>query len=602
MKSPMFLLRHVLEDIEDECGISTTRDLQTISGRVEHEGISFLTISLADFGKDFQKSLDQGSVGSDAFQGFSRKRGLPKLLRGFLCHVFDEVSGRLLDDPCVRCIRAIRQITLMFAKIELECTDARKRSAIDKYLECEKEVRIADSKLSEEILQRFSDVSARLWGPALSKVENFLYRGEPVPFNHGNGQTANRKMGNSKYDTWVWTERLEQVFPFGDSCLPNARYSSEYLPVVDFLEPGREMPVRVSLVPKTLKTPRVIAMEPSWMMFVQKGLEALIRDSIEEVPHLDALIGWRSQIPNQDLARLSSGDGSLATLDLSEASDRVSNQHVLALLRSFPLLSEAVQAARSRKAEVPDHPKIIRLAKFASMGSALTFPIEAMVFMTIIVLSMEVELNRRLSTRDIKSLVGSVRVYGDDIIIPVDFADSTVRLLEDFGLQVNRNKSFWNGKFRESCGKEFYASEDVSIFKMRSLFPTRRADVHEVESLYSLRNQAYWFGYWRTARALDEEISRLGFPNPTVLRTSPVMGRNSVLGYEISKSCDRLHRPMVKGFVGHSPLPRNRIEGIPALFKCLNKASDLPFEDPEHLERSGRPAVRALKLRWGPPF
>jgi hypothetical protein len=380
----------------------------------------------------------------------------------------------------------------------------------------------------------------------------------------------------------------------------------EYLPYVDYLEPGRELPVKVVLVPKTLKTPRVIAEEPSWNMFVQQGLLASPKEAIEGVSHLRALVGWDDQVPNQDLARLGSLEGNLATLDLSEASDRVSNQHVMALLRRFPLLSEAVQACRSTKADV-DGQIITNLAKFASMGSALTFPLEAMVFLTIIVYALEEESNTRLSTKDYKSLVGKVRVYGDDIIVPVDKAESTVAALEAFGLKVNHSKSFWTGKFRESCGKDYYAGEDVSIFKMRKLFPSggpgaHRREAPEIEGLYNLRNQAYWHGYWIVARRLDKVIQDLRFPNPNVLVTSPVMGRNSVLGYSISKMHEDLQVPLVRGFMDSSSSPKNSVNGVPALFKCLSKVSDKPFEDPRHLERSGRPLVRTLKLASGTPY
>lgn len=602
MKSPMFLFRHVLQDMERECGISTDRDYKTVSARVEHEGLSFLTISLANFGKDFERSLDLGYVDSNHFLGFSRSGGLPAFLRGFLRRVFDETSGALLDNPDIACIRAIRQITLMFAKIELECTPARKQKAIDGYIECEQSVKLADASLDPAKLARFSDMAARLWGPALSKVENLIYSGEHIPFKHGSGQTADKVLGNAKFNTWIWTDRLEKVLPYGDHCLPSARYSQEYLPHVNWLEPGQEPPVKVTLVPKTLKTPRVIAMEPSWMMFVQQGLMAVIKEAIEEVPYLRDLVGWHTQVPNQDMACLSSKNGRLATLDLSEASDRVSNQHVLALFAHFPLLSELVQACRSTKADVPGEDDLYHLAKFASMGSALTFPVEAMVFMTLIALAVEDELNARLTIRDINSLVGVVRVYGDDLIVPVEYVSSVLTWLEDFGLRVNLGKSFWTGKFRESCGKEFYDGEDVSIFKMRQLFPTNRTDVDSIVSLYSLRNQAYQFGCWVTVAALDAYMEERDFPNPTVSSTSAVLGRHSFLGYETQRMCDRLHRPLVKGWVPVYRLPRNGIDDLPALFKCLSKASDLPFEDPAHLERSGRPSVRALKLRWAPPY
>lgn len=140
-------LQYTLDELGVWCGISTTRDLKTIESRVEHEGLSFLTISLPSFGKDFQKSLDLGYVDPVFFRSFRKNRELPLFLGGFLDLVFDRDTGRLVEVPNTTAIWAIRQITMMFAKINIPCSDARERRAIERYLDCEKEVRDADQNL-----------------------------------------------------------------------------------------------------------------------------------------------------------------------------------------------------------------------------------------------------------------------------------------------------------------------------------------------------------------------------------------------------------------------------------------------------------------------
>jgi len=612
VKSLMSFVQYVLIDLGTWCGTSTTRDLKTITRRVEHEGLSFLTITLADFGADFQKSLDTGVVGHDQFMGFSRTGGLPRFLGGFLDHVFDRETGRLLDEPSVAHIHAIRQITLMFAKIGLECTQAREDDAIRRYVECEQEVRESDAKLEAHRLQSFNRISTLLWGDVLSAVDGDVYNGNILP-KHGPGATADRLRGNSKWDQREWTQRLDQVFPFGEHLASSWRYFKEYLSDVRILEPGAERPVRVITVPKTLKTPRIIAVEPTCMQYMQQGLMAAIRAAVEADDIASQLVGWSSQMPNQRLACEGSRNGTLATLDLREASDRVSNQHVRSLLRNHSLLAEAVDSCRSRKADVPGH-GVIRLAKFASMGSALTFPLEAMVFATIIFVGIERELNRPLRRKDIKSLLGQVRVYGDDIIVPVEYVPAVVSELESFGLKVNESKSFWTGKFRESCGKEYYDGHDVSIVKMRSLFPAHRKNVQEVVSTAEFRNLLYEEGLWKAAGYLDEILGGL-IPFPVVLETSPVVGRRSFLGYETQRNCAELHRPLVKGLTLDARIPDSHLEGPGALLKCLVLAesqgrgsdpvfqvSKLPTTDDEHLERSGRPSAVNAKLRWTTPY
>jgi hypothetical protein len=223
------------------------------------------------------------------------------------------------------------------------------------------------------------------------------------------------------------------------------------------------------------------------MQYMQQAILENLVESLEEDDISSWLIGIGDQIPNQEMAYEGSLNGNLATLDLSEASDRVSVQQVMGLLANHPSLREGVDASRSMKADVliDGTHQVVRLNKFASMGSALCFPFEAIVFATVIFVGIEKELGHRLTRQDIKSFKGQVRVYGDDIIIPVRFADSVIAHLEAFGFKVNANKSFWTGKFRESCGKEYYNGTDVSIVRVRRVFPTSLKDVPEILSIVS---------------------------------------------------------------------------------------------------------------------
>jgi hypothetical protein len=464
-------------------------------------------------------------------------------------------------------------------------------------------------------------MSAVLFGEVFSKVDRDIYWGRILP-KHGPGATADRLSSNEKWDQRTWTSRLQRVFPV-EEFLANS--PSNYRAIsseVNILEPGSEVPVRVITVPKTLKTPRIIAIEPTCMQYMQQGLYRAILDAIYEDGFLSRMIGFDDQEPNRDLARRGSLGGELATLDLSEASDRVSNQHVLAMLSDWPLLSEAVQATRSRKADVPGH-GVIRLAKFASMGSALCFPLEAMVFLTLVFLGIERELSAPLSYEEVVKLYRKqVRVFGDDIIAPREHVLSVVNELETFGFRVNVGKSFWIGRFRESCGREYYDGSDVSIVRVRSIFPTQRQDADGVISAVSLRNQLYWAGLWESARWMDDYLEALLRVYPVVAPTSPLLGRESALGYEFQKLDPNLHSPLTKGYKVQAVSPPDHLEGFGALIKCLVPRSrlypsglltechqdrssstvDAQSVDTEHLERSGRPKRVSIKLGWSSPY
>ncbi len=610
MKSLMLLWKRVAEESATWCCTSATLDFKTVELRVKYEGLSFLTITLPGFAKDFERGLELGQVDRRLFTGFQRKGELPRFLGGFLDLVFDRSSGVLLDNPSIDAIRAIRQLTLIFSKISLPCSDARERKAMRGYVECEQDVRRMDSLRSTNILSDFGRISSLLFAECLSQVDLAVYQGETVP-RHGPGATADALRGNGKYRQSTWTARLEEILPSGEFLLPNWRFYDQ-LEAVDILDPGSEKPVRVISVPKTLKTPRIIGIEPTAMQYAQQALLPEFLAAISRDRLLDGCLGFDDQTPNQVFAQRGSLYGELATLDLSEASDRVSNQLVKTMMRHHPHIAAAVDASRSRTADVRGF-GVIPLAKFASMGSALTFPIEAMVFLTIISLGIERELNTRFDRKSlVRALSGRVRVYGDDIIVPVEFVRSVILALEEFGLKVNVHKSFWNGKFRESCGKEYYAGSDVSITRFRTEFPSSRRHVSEVISTVSFRNQMYFSGYWETCRWLDEKIGKVLKYFPVVLPTSPVLGRHSFLGYECQRTDKNLHSPLVKGWVVSAVSPSDKLDDTGALLKFFLKGArqdrfshDLseiylsPSEE-GHLERAGRPHAVNIKLRLAP--
>ena len=535
------------------------------------------------------------------FQGFSWHAGLPRFLGGFLDLVFDRSTGVLLDSPDIDAILAIRQLTLIYSKILLPCSQEREERAMSDYIHVDQEVKWNDKILDSSDHGEFKRMSNLLFRSLFTELDRKVWNDELVP-KHGPGATADKLRGNAKYQQRNWTDRLERFFHSGDYLFPNARYFAEHYDDITYLDPGSEIPVKVISVPKTQKTPRIIAVEPTAMQYAQQAvLEAMV-DGIEG-SFLSDFIGFESQRPNQSLAQEGSLTGALATLDLSEASDRVSNQLVQTMMSDFPHLHGAVQACRSRRADVPGH-GIIRIAKYASMGSALCFPIEAMVFLTMVFLGIEKEHNTQFTdVSAIKQYIGRVRVYGDDIVVPVDTVHSVVPELEHFGARVGGSKSFWIGKFRESCGKEYYNGIDVSIVKVRRVFPSTRKCVPEVISLVSLRNQLYFAGYWQTVKWLDGRIVGMLKHFPFVHPSSSALGRNSFLGvYDAGRVCEDLHKPLVKAYVVSSRLPSDPLDGSGALLKCFLKRGNQPIADVKHLERAGRPRAVDIKPRWVSPI
>jgi hypothetical protein len=598
MKSPMLLWRVLAEEYGEWCRVSTSRDMVTCQRRVKDEGLSFLTITLPAMAADFEAALAAGKIEHDHFLGFKRNGSLPRFLGGFFAQVFDSRSGVLLDQPSVDAIRAIRQICRFCSKINLPCSQERIDRAFSEFVRVEQELEAANEAISQASRLELLRVSRLLFGRTLSHLDSKVAGNELRP-KHGGGKTADRLDGNAKWNQHEWPSRLENGgFTSVDYLLPNPRFYQN-LERVRFLDPGQERPVKVTQVPKTLKTPRIIAVEPTAMQYAQ---QAVARDLVKELECDDIarhFVGFTDQEPNQLLAKRGSLSQELATLDLSEASDRVLNSLVQDLLHGYTHLSEAVQACRSTTANVPGH-GVIPLVKYASMGSALTFPIEAMMFTTIVFIGIARAQGTKMTLETILSLKGQVRVYGDDIICPVEYAESVIESLESFGFKVNSRKSFWTGKFRESCGRDYYDGESVTTLKLRSLLPESRRDVKEIVSTVSLRNQLFKAGSVKAVQYLDDLLERILGDFPYVGETSPLLGR---IGYGCPVNGSVVlhrdtHTPVTRGWVVVSQPPRNGLDGEGALLKFfLKEDPERVNPDEKHLERSGRPrAVNIMRV------
>lgn len=602
MKSLLRLYGWVLAEAGTRCCTRTDRDWKTIRERVEHEGLSFLTITLPSFGEDLERSLELGSIETHAFRSFRKRGAIPLLFSGMLSQVFDRECGTLLEEPSVEAIRSLRQVCRLFGKIELPCSQAREVAAYRQFVKTEGQVVAATAGLTPRMLNDFRRVGRLLFRTAFSQVEYDIFHGLLLP-KHGPGATADGLRGNSKYRQTEWPERLETYFPMLDMILGSYR-SWESLDSVTVLSPEQERPVKVVSVPKTLKTPRIIAIEPTCMQYAQQAVARSIREHCRHDQVVSRVINFEDQTPNQRLARIASEDRRLATIDLSEASDRVSNRLVQELLADWPSFDGAVQACRSLQADVPGI-GVIPLTKFASMGSALTFPIEAFVFTTIVFLGIERSRGYHLTRREILDLTPNVQIFGDDLVVPVDDVLSIIECLEDYGLKVNRHKSFWRSKFRESCGGDYYDGEDVTSVRVRRMIPSDRPlSPSEKVSLVSLRNQLYEHGWWDTTAKLDRVVRRVLPVFPVTLPSSQALGRRSFLGYQTEKIGGPWQAPLVKAYVTTAAPPASVVDGDAALLKCfLEPLNGVPYPGSEdRLLRAGRPRSVGIKIAWVSPF
>lgn len=451
-------------------------------------------------------------------------------------------------------------------------------------------------------LPRIREVIQVMYGRALEDIDRKIESLELKP-KHGPGATADKLIGNQKWKLPTWHDRLETVFPYTGYGVPTPR-DAWLVEGIKYLEPQDEPPVRLTDVPKTRTKPRLIAIEPTCMQYMQQAVGRELMHSLEVDPLAKWFVGFTEQWPNQAMAQCGSDDQSVATIDLSEASDRLANWLVEDLFERFPSFLEGIQACRSTRVVLPSG-GVLTLQKFASMGSALTFPIETMLFAAIAIERVLSVAKLPISRTSIERFRGTVRAYGDDIIVPTGMAEDVIGGLEALGFKVNRNKSFWTGEFRESCGKEYWAGYDVSIVKFRSELPASHRDATSCVSTVSTRNQLFAAGLTSTAHLLDGHMEKVLLGHyPEVTETSDVLGRVNGTGrYDVTTySNDTLNRPRVKGWKVRVKIPKNEISGHNALLKGYVSPIALPSAIDEHLKYSGRPLDVSINLGNGSPF
>jgi len=598
MKS-LNILQHLLQDASVSTGASTTRDWITIQSRFEHEGLSFLTITLPKFCQWLEKSIDEGIVGPTIYSLFRktrRKNGsvLPCLFYGLTALVFDSKSGLLLKDADVNAVFFIRQICLLWKKVKIPCSPLRVGKALASHKATDLSLKHSDRNMFFEVEERICiDTTIR------RMLCNYDLHGL-LP-KHGPGATVEKITGNSKFRNRDYMRRWQNVIGweelYGLSTIDQFDHDS----VVD---PKDEKPVRIVIVPKTQKGPRVIAVEPIAMQYAQQLVSSRLRESIERSIY-GGRLNFDTQVPNREMARYSSKNGDYATMDLSEASDRVSCKLVREVFRSRPDILEQLFAVRSTRCTYPDG-TTANLRKYASMGSATTFPVEAIVFYALVVTAcarFHFRHSGRLMggknglLRSLRYVRDKVLVFGDDLIVPATFCNYVIDYLEIKGLKVNRDKTFDKGLFRESCGMDAFKGYDVTPVYIRHDPYDGSKSPEWFAATVSLSNQLFLRGMWSAAKQVEGLLPSL----PLVAVTSPGLGFwHYSNAYTPHRYSVRNHEWQVRTKVVSGTRILDKIQDSDALIKFF--LSKEMYEDPDHLSYSAKRYSSKLSTKWVTPY
>lgn len=481
------------------------RDLLTIVKRTQSEGLSFLTKVLPTFGKAFDLGLQGHSFNPP---NFKRRGGvLPVFLRGLTRKVFTD-QGQIRSDFDIVAVNDVRQLCYMFYKLELPYDQATVKGKIETFKEVDISLPLCCSSLSEE--------QSRILTVARALVTSLFEGINPLDIKPGHGPGAVAE-GYASWEKMYFTsipidaERfypLEEYFFPRDSMEYPLRDLREYFFNIDKVEEAYSV---LDTVPKDSRGPRLIGKEPLALMWLQQGLKRLMYNWIEKHPLTKGHVNFTNQNINRRLALEGSLSGYWSTIDLDSASDRVSLCLVRELFANLPDLLAALISTRSAGTLLPDGNKL-KFRKFAPMGSAICFPIEAVCFWSLTAAALHI-----LGGVPLRLAVSSTYVYGDDIIIPTQHFSCVESAFPAFGLKLSESKCCVTGFFRESCGCDAFFGEDVTPVKVKR-YPLKfpHMTVPEQLSLVALRNNLYRKGYFETCRWLDDQmLEKLG-PLPVI--------------------------------------------------------------------------------------
>lgn len=501
--------------------VDLKRDLEEVKHRVAHEGKSFLTKALPRLGKAFDKALTGdkfNAEGLEVLTSVSQETTcsqVPKLFGSLFKLVIND-GGDLLPNPCPTAVKCIRQLLYSFYKYELPYTQAQSEEVIKGFIDCE-------TTLGDNV--SFTDaITSRIVIAARRVLERLFCNFDPTDIQprHGPGAVAEKLTQPEKWNWEYIPDKLIRCYGL-EYFLAGKHHMSDALKAITSLPDGDPC-ARVILVPKDSRGPRLISSEPVVFQYIQQGLMSRIVDLVESHTLTKGHVNFTDQTINRNLALASSRSCEHATLDLKEASDRVSLDLVR---RIFPeWLTPYFESCRSEHTELPNGSRL-KLRKFAPMGSALCFPVLALTIFSVLV----------GAGIDPKGLF----VYGDDVIVPLKDVSLAIDTLERVGLKVNKDKSCLAGLFRESCGMDAFNGVCVTPLRFRTVWD-HRPNASVYASFCEYQNSFFEHGFAVTAQVLHDLIRRV---YPMV----PVMDGGAIYPHLRVYRCD-LRK------LGHNPRKR----------------------------------------------
>lgn len=360
----------------------------------------------------------------------------PALLKGYYENVTQVLrQGSLPKSDAEALLQAARGLLKWRIAPSSEC-EKRKTEAIDGFL-----LRNRNAALAKPIPEPYAGFMERClaaWLPEPSGIQ--------VTGNFGPGAVAERLHHPQRYRRlWAWERYGGRGWPF--------------VPIGHNF--GNAEVCRLCAVPKDYARDRLITVEPCYSSFVQQYVRSLMLESVHSGPLRGTcmdLAGTDGQAIQRRLALKASRSKKLATVDLKDASDNISWNHVQQV---FPGWVHHLLGNVRSTAFTVDGKDAHPLHIYAGMGNATTFIVETLFFAAYV--------KAFAWAHDLPRFVS---VFGDDVICSSEVAAALIAETLP-GLTVNANKTFLGADaLREACGIFAYNGEDITPIRFDGYRPT----------------------------------------------------------------------------------------------------------------------------------
>jgi hypothetical protein len=480
-------------------------------------------------------------------------------MRRFLLGIFDQ-HGRALPDADPTSLWIVRQVCEYFYKLALPFSNETLDKSEESFVEIDEDLGAQPVPYAflEEVRK---NVETHYLFP---KVEDILASNRPR-FGPGTFASSIRVSAPEYKRRHGTTTTLPADFRGVEGFFKSYPSSGELFRFGEDTAKSSEL----LFVPKDSRGPRVIIREPLHALRMQMAFFDWFSRYLEV--NTFRRVNFRDQQANRELARAGSIGGKWATIDLKDASDRVSLKVIRHVVRNVPALRYFLKF-RTDTVLLPSG-NTIKLNKLAGMGSGLTFVM--MAFLIHVVIATALTYRYGSYTEAAKN----VYVYGDDIIVRNLDAKVAMAALAKVGLKVNTSKSYTNTTapfFRESCGGDYLDGQDVAPVRMRLPGADLSAAGHTVNlsgdgSVLAIERHARELvqaGFCKSAEFLYELIETCTGKLPVVSVKAHALGRVTMLPSSVYSTDASGNYPKLSVLV---PKPVRREHASPNAYFFLSK-------------------------------